>query len=86
MSRLDLLALLLTNAAVAEFINVKWLRLPGAIGLLLESLVLSVGIIVAGHLFGLTGLTRFTQGTLRLANLPDFLFNGVLASCSSRRR
>jgi CPA1 family monovalent cation:H+ antiporter len=78
MSRLDLLALLLTNAAAAEFINIKWLRLPAQIGLLIESLVLSLAVILLGRVFGLTGLTSFTRDTVNLANLPGFLFHGAL--------
>jgi monovalent cation:H+ antiporter, CPA1 family len=78
MSRFDLLALLLMTAAAAGFINYKWLRLPGAIGLLVVSLAISMGIIVIGWLFKAPGLAHFTQYTVALADLPHVLFDGAL--------
>ncbi len=78
MSRFDLLALLLMTAAAAGFINVKWLRLPSMIGLLVVSLAISTGAIAVSWIFGVTGIAPFTQYTLALADLPHLLFDGAL--------
>ncbi len=78
MSRFDLLALLLLNAAAAGFINHKWLRLPSAIGLLVISLAISLVIVVLDGLFGVPSLRLFTQAVVRLADLPQSLFGGAL--------
>lgn len=78
MNRFDLLALLLTTAAAAGFINYKWMRLQSAIGLLIVSLVLSGGILALGRIFGITGVSDFTRMSLTLADLPHVLFDGAL--------
>lgn len=79
MSRFDLLALLLLlTAAVAGFVNYKWLRLPSAIGLLVVSLAISLGVIVISWVSGVSGIARFTQYSVQLADLPHLLFDGAL--------
>lgn len=78
MTQFDLMALLLLNAAVAEFINYKTLRVPGPIGLLIYSLVISGGLILTARVLGDNGLTLFSRTAVASANLPQFLFRDTL--------
>ncbi len=78
MTRFDLLALLLTFAAMAGFINYKWLRLPSSIGLLVISLSVSLSVLAADRILGGSGLRDVMLASLRLAELPDVLFGGAL--------
>jgi Na+:H+ antiporter len=78
MTRLDLFAGLLLVAAVAGFVNHRWLRLPQAIGLLVIALVLSAAVMVTGRLLGTAGPRTWLAATLTTAELPRVLFNGAL--------
>jgi CPA1 family monovalent cation:H+ antiporter len=50
MTLFDLLALLLSLAAVFSYLNARYIRLPNTIGVMLISLVASLVIIAAGHI------------------------------------
>ncbi|MEE9550898.1 MAG: sodium:proton antiporter [Candidatus Binatia bacterium] len=77
MSLFEISALLLTLAALFSYINERTIRLPATIGLMLISLVMSLGLIALGML----GLGVETQAKSLLANI-DFsktLLHGMLA-------
>jgi CPA1 family monovalent cation:H+ antiporter len=78
MTPFDLFAGLLLVAAVAGFVNQRWLRLPQPIGLLVIALALSAVMMVTGRLLGAAGPRTWLAGTLAAANLPRVLFNGAL--------
>ena len=78
MTRLDLFAGLRLAAAVAGFVNHRWLRLPQAIGLLVIALVLSAAVMVTGRLLGVAGPRTWLAATLTTAELPGVLFNSAL--------
>ena len=77
MSIFEISALLLTLAALFSYINERTIRLPATIGLMLISLVMSLGLIALGML----GLGVETQAKSLLTNI-DFsktLLHGMLA-------
>jgi CPA1 family monovalent cation:H+ antiporter len=77
MSLFEISALLLTLAALFSYINERTIRLPATIGLMLISLVMSLGLIALGML----GLGVETQAKSLLTNI-DFsktLLHGMLA-------
>ena len=78
MSSFDLVALLLLLAALAGFLNHRWLRMPRSIGLLVIALALSAAIMVADHITGAVGVRRWLSRVLIVADLPYVLFNGAL--------
>lgn len=49
MTFFQIIAILVTLAAVFSFVNHRWLKLPTTIGLMVMSMLLSVGILIAGH-------------------------------------
>jgi CPA1 family monovalent cation:H+ antiporter len=78
-------AILIVLAALASFINAKWLRLPTTIGVTLIALVASLGVIVLGdaadsfrHVIAdLLGLVHFDRAILH-GMLAFLLFAGAL--------
>lgn len=81
----DVFALLISLAALFSYVNAKLIKLPTTIGLLLISLLMSLGIIASGYLgFGLEDTARhllenidFNQ-TLMQGMLSALLFAGAL--------
>jgi CPA1 family monovalent cation:H+ antiporter len=47
---LDILAILIFLAAVFSFVNVHWLKLPSTIGLMTQSLIISITIVIIGFM------------------------------------
>ncbi|MCB1621867.1 MAG: sodium:proton antiporter [Thiothrix sp.] len=78
MSLINVIALLITLAALFSYVNAKWIRLPTTIGLLLISLLASLGIIASSHL----GLEFETTAHHILAGIDfnETLMNGMLSA------
>ncbi len=88
MKLFDILALLLTLAAVFGYLNHRFVRLPATIGMMLISICMSLGMVLLGHL-GDTGLLLEQQWlnvirsidfnkTLMVGMLSFLLFAGAL--------
>ncbi len=81
----NLIALLITFAAVASYVNHRWLKLPTTIGLMLIALVFSLGLIGVGYFLpsleeraeSIVESTRFNE-TLMEGMLGLLLFAGAL--------
>ncbi len=85
MSLTDVLALLISLAAIFSYLNAKLIKLPTTIGLLLISLLMSLAIIISGSLgLGLEGSARHLlesidfNETLMQGMLSALLFAGAL--------
>lgn len=78
MSIINVLALLITLAALLSYINYKFIKLPTTIGLLLTSLLMSLAIIAAGKL----GLNLEDPAREILAGIDfnEALMNGMLSA------
>lgn len=74
----DVLALLITLAALFSYINAKLIKLPTTIGLLLISLLMSLGIIATGSL-GL-GLEDSARHLLASIDFNEALMQGMLSA------
>lgn len=77
----DLFAGLLLVAAVAGFVNQRWLRLPQPIGLLVIALALSAVMMVTGRLLGAAGPRTWLAGTLAAATCRGCCSMAPWASC-----
>ncbi|MFZ3235106.1 MAG: sodium:proton antiporter [Stellaceae bacterium] len=78
-SSFDLLALLLSLAAVFGYLNYRILRLPLTVGLLLMALLSTVVLIALGAAFPQLGIKLAIRGMLASVNLPVALLNGFLS-------
>ncbi|MEZ5536594.1 MAG: sodium:proton antiporter [Thiolinea sp.] len=78
MAIINILALLITLAALLSYINYKYIRLPTTIGLLLISLLMSLAIIAAGKL-GLN-LEEPARQVLTSIDFNETLMNGMLSA------
>jgi Na+:H+ antiporter len=67
MGLFNIIAILMVISALFGYINFRFIRLPSVIGVMVVSLLVSIGLIIAGH-YGL-GIAR--EGTLLLQNI-DF--------------
>jgi len=83
MNLFNLIAIVLVFSALFSFINYKFLKLPSVIGLMVISLIVSLGVLVLNH-FGITTGIRslvmnidFNQ-TLMVGMLSFLLFAGAL--------
>lgn len=74
---LNISAILLTFAAFFGWINTKFLKLPMTIGLVLISLVASMGVVALDALFGL-GYAEVARGALNTIDFHDSLMIGML--------
>src|SRR5579863_3680836 len=74
----DLLAIVLTLAALIGCINYLWVGLPPAIVMLLGALTLSLLIVSSDHVFHLHVMSWF-RGTLNDAHLSRVFLNAILA-------
>lgn len=79
MTPLAFFAILLTLASVFGVINCRTLRLPNTIGILLISLLISLGMLAADSLIPGYDLKGFSESLLGTINLPRTLMNGVLS-------
>lgn len=77
MSVFEIIALLLTIAAVFSYMNHRFIKLPTTIGLMLIALVLSVGLIIAGH-FGLP-LEAKAERVIESIDFNQTLMQGMLS-------
>jgi CPA1 family monovalent cation:H+ antiporter len=85
LSPFDLIALLITLAALFSYVNHRYIGLPTAIGVMLVALMVSLGVIVSGHFIpGIANLARETvtgihfDTTLMQGLLSYLLFAGAL--------
>lgn len=78
MTALNIAAILITLAALFSFINHRYIRLPTTIGLMLISLLMSLGLIVVGELGG-GGLRLHALVLLRSIDFHETLMNGMLS-------
>ena len=72
----DVIAILVTLAAVFSYLNTRWLRLPTTIGLMLVALVFSGTLLVVDH-FGI-GLSPTVRAFLGRVNFSETLLHGML--------
>lgn len=77
MNPFDILAILLTLAAIFSWINFRWLRLPTTIGLMMISLVMSL--ILLAPIPGTDDLESHVQAMLDEMDLGQTLLHGVLS-------
>jgi CPA1 family monovalent cation:H+ antiporter len=88
MNLLNIVAILITLSALFGYINYRFIKLPTTIGLMLISILMSLGMVILGH-FGKTGLDIEQQWiniiknidfnkTLMLGMLSFLLFAGAL--------
>ncbi len=74
----EIAGILLTIAAVAAWLNERFLRLPRTIGLMLIALALSGGLILAGHL-GLGGITSLARALVAQIDFNEAVLHGMLS-------
>ena len=77
MKLFNVLAILVTLAAVFSYVNHRYIRLPNTIGLMLISLLVSLGLIALGHL-GL-GLEEDARHLLENIDFDETLLHGMLS-------
>ena len=75
----NLVALLVTLAAVFGYLNHRWLRLPHTIGLVVIALAVSVVILVSDAVFPILGLEAAVRGLLTDIDFEDTLMKGLLS-------
>lgn len=74
---LSVIATLLVFAALASYINYRFLRMPATIGLMIVALVSSVMIVIAGEM-GVPGVRQAAAWVTRL-DFDDLLLHGMLS-------
>jgi CPA1 family monovalent cation:H+ antiporter len=77
MTPFTILALLLTLAALASYVNVRFIGLQTTVGLMLLTLLLSLGISAGGHFSA--PLKHGVEHLLKEANLGETLMGGMLS-------
>jgi CPA1 family monovalent cation:H+ antiporter len=75
----NLIALLVTLAALFGYVNHRWLRLPHTIGLVVIALAVSVVVLVVDSVFPGLGLETSVRRTLTDIEFEDTLMKGVLS-------
>jgi CPA1 family monovalent cation:H+ antiporter len=78
MGILNTAALLITLAALFSYLNYRFVRLPNTIGIMIISLVMSLGLLVLGKL-GWTDLIFYTNKILRSIDFHETLMKGMLS-------
>lgn len=76
LSTFEIIAILITLAAVFSYINHRVLGLPTTIGLMILAMLLSVGLIGTGHLFPIVRETA--DRTMKSINFDKTLLHGML--------
>lgn len=76
MRTFDLIAILIVMAAVFSFINLKVLKLPAEIGLMVLTLLFSVAVFVAGCLF--PDIEAMVAARLAQFDFNEALLHGML--------
>ena len=77
MSLFDISALLLTLAALFSYVNYRFIRLPGTMGLTLISLLFSLSLIAAGHYW--LDLETTADGIVAQIDFSQALMQGMLS-------
>ena len=75
----NLVALLITLAAVFGYINHRWIKFPHTIGLVVVALAASIVVLLADALFPVLGLQAVVKRTLTDIDFEDTLMKGVLS-------
>ena len=75
----NLVALLVTLAAMFGYINHRWLKLPHTIGLVIIALVVSVLMLLADAAFPALGLEATVRQTLTDIDFEETLMKGLLS-------
>ena len=75
----NLIALLITLAAVFGYVNHRWLRLPHTIGLVIIALAVSVVVLAVDAVFPQLGLETSVRRILTDIDFEDTLMKGVLS-------
>ena len=75
----NLVALLVTLAAVFGYLNHRWLRLPHTIGLVVISLMVSVALLLTDALLPTLGLEATVRTMLTDIDFEDTLMKGLLS-------
>ena len=75
----NLIALLITLAAVFGYINHRWLRFPHTIGLVIIALAVSVVVLAVDALFPALGLESSVRRTLTDIDFEETLMKGALS-------
>ena len=75
----NVVALLVTLAAVFGYINHRWFRLPHTIGLVVIALAVSVMLLLADAMFPALGLDATVRRTLTDIDFEDTLMKGLLS-------
>ena len=78
MNVLNISATLISLAAVFSYVNHRWLRLPTSIGLMLISLLMSMGMLALGAL-GLDSVENYAKSVLGSIDFDEALMNGMLS-------
>lgn len=78
MGIINVLALLISLAAIFSYINAKWIKLPTTIGLLLISVLMSLALLAAGS-FGLE-LDEHAKKILHSIDFNETLMHGMLSA------
>lgn len=75
----NLVALLITLAAVFGYINHRWIKFPHTIGLVVVALAASIVVLLVDALFPALGLQTVVKRTLTDIEFEDTLMKGVLS-------
>ncbi|WP_207455493.1 sodium:proton antiporter [Azospirillum sp. SYSU D00513] len=75
----NLISILLALTALFGFVNHRWLRLPGTVGVFLLAFAFSFAAVVAGTLAPSIDVRSWEGQLVAGANLPETLLNGALA-------
>lgn len=78
MNVFEIIALLLTLAALFSYINHRFFKLPNTIGLMLIALLLSLGLIIGSKFFGL-GLEERADKIIERIDFSQTLMQGMLS-------
>ncbi len=77
MSIFELIALLVSIAAVLGFVNARYLKLPTTIGIMLISLVCSLGLVILGRFF--PGIGDIAESIVEQVHFEETLLNVMLS-------
>lgn len=78
MSLLNVTAILITLTALFSYINIRFLKLPAAIGIMLVALVISLLIVALGKM-GLVSITDYAHNLLNNIDFNATLMQGMLS-------
>ena len=77
MDILNTTAILVTLSAIFMYVNVKFIKLPNAIGLMLIALIMSLGLLVSGLLF--PSLIPYYELLIQSIDFNKTLMSGMLS-------